>query len=657
MTSRKSVRILLVGDHGVGKTSLVSTLLKEQFVETVEEVMPEVIIPPHITLVMTHIIDTSSRPEKREILENEIKKANVICCVYAVNKPETFENVTKFWLPFIRRLGVNVPIVLVGNKIDCRERGSRSLEDDVTPIMAEWKEIESCVECSAKNCTNISEVFNFAQKAVLLPTAPLYDGRTHDLKPKCQLALKRIFVLTDQDQDGLLNDDELNQFQVECFNSPLQSVEIQGIKKTISDQEPEGVKNNGITEKGFLFLHKSFIQRGRLETTWQVLRQFGYGNSLELLDEFLSPKMLVSSSQSVELSLLGYKFFTEIFEKFDKDKDRALSEEEMNNLFQTAPGKPWDGEDVALTTVTNKIGHVTLKGFLAQWAMLTLLDYKTTLKYLAYLGFKGDTTAALVVTPKRKDDRKAKKVSRTVLNCFVIGKKGSGKTSILRKHIGGGFREKLPTTTNSYSVVNTVEINGTENYLVMQEFGEGKADQVLDKKMPSADVICFVYDSSDMKSFAYVATLATKYRQEISSIPCCFVANKSDLDLVEQKYDVQPEEFCKQLGIVAPISYSSKQTQYIADLHSLIATFALNPEKSMPDSQNKSSGPPRYLIVGGIVVGLVLGGLALYYGLRSSSSPPASPAAPSSSLNSTINASYASNSKTYTTVVPISKTK
>ena len=65
---------------------------------------------------------------------------------------------------------------------------------------------------------NVSEVFYFAQKAVLHPTAPLYDSREHVLKPQCVEALKRIFKLCDTDKDNILNDDELNEFQVKKSN-------------------------------------------------------------------------------------------------------------------------------------------------------------------------------------------------------------------------------------------------------------------------------------------------------------------------------------------------------------------------------------------------------------------------------------------------------
>ena len=37
---------------------------------------------------------------------------------------------------------------------------------------------------------------------------------------------------------------------------------------------------------GFLFLHKLFMERGRHETTWTVLRKFGYGDDLDLREDY-----------------------------------------------------------------------------------------------------------------------------------------------------------------------------------------------------------------------------------------------------------------------------------------------------------------------------------------------------------------------------------
>lgn len=143
-------------------------------------------------------------------------------------------------------------------------------------------------------------------------------------------------------QDGILNDAELNAFQVLCFNAPLQADELVGVKQVVAERieqvgcraagrepyrvdgvwawdagthrwlragvwhaaeqhdrgmarrragwpagahqrrrparPPQGIVNGGLSLPGFLFLHALFIERGRLETTWAVLRRCGGGS-------------------------------------------------------------------------------------------------------------------------------------------------------------------------------------------------------------------------------------------------------------------------------------------------------------------------------------------------------------------------------------------
>jgi len=127
------------------------------------------------------------------------------------------------------------------------------------------------------------------------------------LKPACIKALKRIFKLCDTNKDGILDPAELNEFQVsytyaplpkrlstrcqrKCFDAPLQLQELEGIREMVNEHAPGGVRDGGLTEAGFLYLHTIFIQRGRLETTWTVLRRFGYAEDLRLTEAFLSPK-------------------------------------------------------------------------------------------------------------------------------------------------------------------------------------------------------------------------------------------------------------------------------------------------------------------------------------------------------------------------------
>lgn len=68
--------------------------------------------------------------------------------------------------------------------------------------MMQFKEVEVCLECSAKKMQFVEDVFYYAIKAVVHPTAPLFNTMTNQLRPACTKALKRIFVLCDKDRSS-----------------------------------------------------------------------------------------------------------------------------------------------------------------------------------------------------------------------------------------------------------------------------------------------------------------------------------------------------------------------------------------------------------------------------------------------------------------------
>lgn len=70
----------------------------------------------------------------------------------------------------------------------------------------------------------------------------------------------------------------------------------------VQDKLPQGVNELGLTLTGFLFLHALFIERGRIETTWTVLRKFGYSNELRLRDDYLPMPLKKAPDQVTLLS-------------------------------------------------------------------------------------------------------------------------------------------------------------------------------------------------------------------------------------------------------------------------------------------------------------------------------------------------------------------
>ena len=115
------------------------------------------------------------------------------------------------------------PIILVGNKSDL-VNPQFLVASHIEPIMNELPNIETFVTCSAKDLSNVSEVFHYAQKAVLHPSSPFFNYEINELTITAVRALHRIFRLCDLDNDGYLSDNEINYLQVKAFGASMDYV-------------------------------------------------------------------------------------------------------------------------------------------------------------------------------------------------------------------------------------------------------------------------------------------------------------------------------------------------------------------------------------------------------------------------------------------------
>ncbi|KAI3499798.1 hypothetical protein L1887_35608 [Cichorium endivia] len=435
--SSTTVRIVVAGDHGTGKSSLIVTAAAEAFPANVPPVLPPTRLPEDMfpDRVPVNVVDTSASMENRAKLADDLKSADAVILTYACDEPSTLDRLSTFWLPELRILEVRVPVIVVGCKLDLRdEQQAVSLEQVMSPIMQQFREIETCIECSAFKHIQLPEVFYYAQKAVLHPTAPLFDQEAQTLKPLCIRALKRIFIHCDNDRDGALSDVELNDFQVKCFNAPLQPSEIVGVKKVVQEKLSEGVNENGLTLTGFLFLHALFIEKGRLEITWTVLRKFGYNNDIRLCDDQVLPPITRTP-----------------------DQDGALDVHELEDLFSTAPENPWNEAPFANAAEMNAFGGLSLDGFLSLWALMIFLDPIHGVKNLIYIGYADDPSSAIRITRKRCVDHNKKHSERNVFQCFVFGPKEAGKTSLLNSFVRRSFVDDYTPTIEERYAVNVVD--------------------------------------------------------------------------------------------------------------------------------------------------------------------------------------------------------
>uniref|UniRef100_A0A673BXQ2 Mitochondrial Rho GTPase n=1 Tax=Sphaeramia orbicularis TaxID=375764 RepID=A0A673BXQ2_9TELE len=573
----------------VGKTSLIMSLVGEEFPEEVPPRAEEITIPADVTpeKVPTHIVDYSGNIGILKVLSFLLPlQANVVCVVYDVTNEDTIDKrPVLFNILFMRSLlylcYYRVPIILVGNKSDLRCGSSM---ETILPIMNQFSEIETCVECSAKNLKNISELFYYAQKAVLHPTAPLYDPEDKQLKPLCVRALSRVFYISDQDNDRILSDAELNIIS----NNQNIFFPLEDVKTVVWKNTSDGVQDNGLTLNGFLFLNTLFIQRGRHETTWTILRKFGYDDNLELVDDYLYPELRVPVGCSTELNHLGHQFLQRLFDKYDEDKDSALSPAELKNLFCVCPYMPW-GAEVFMTVPTTAEGYISNHGYLCQWTLSAYLDIHRCLEHLGYLGYpilteQESQTAAVTVTREKEVDLEKCQTQRSVFLCKVIGPRGTGKTAFLRDFVGRNLVVWHHLSAFSPYAINTVHVSNQEKYLILNEVDVEA--EFLKASDASCDVACLMYDTSDPHSFNYCASIYKQHYME-SNIPCVVVASKVDLPEVKQLHGMTPAEFCYKHRLPPPLPFSSLESNS-KNIYKRLAWAAVYPHLNGSDMSNTS---------------------------------------------------------------------
>ncbi|KAJ8543171.1 hypothetical protein K7X08_005694 [Anisodus acutangulus] len=606
---RTNVRVVVIGDRATGKSSLITAVATANFPEEVLPVLPPIRLPADLypDNVPVTITDTSSSLGSRGKVAEELKRADAVVLTYACDQPATLNRLTTFWLYEFGRLEIRVPVIVVGCKLDQRdEEHHMNLDQVMAPIKQQFREIETCIECSAANLVQVPEVFYYAQKAVLHPIAPLFDHETQALKPRCVRALKRIFILCDHDMDDALSDEELNEFQIKCFNAPLQPAEIVGVKRVVQEKLPQGVNDLGLR----------LIRKGRFETTWTVLRKFGYNDEIKLKDDSLTIPFKKAPDQSLELTSEAVEFLKGVFSIFDTDKDGVLRNSELDALFST--------DAVERTT----LGGLSLSAFLSEWALMTLLEPAQSLANLIFIGYNCGAASALRLTRRSSVDIKKQQTDRNVYQGFVFGPKGSGKSALLKSLLGRfpfflPFSENYAATTDEHYAVNVVDRLGrTKKTLVLREIPEDEVKMLLSNKesLASCDVAVVVYDSSDEYSLKRASELLMTVvrRGEVSGfmVPCLFVAAKDDLDSYPMAIK-DSAKICQNFGIDAPIHISVKER----DLNSVfnrIITAAEHPHLSVPETEVGRSQKRyrhlvnRFLMLTSVVAAVAVAGLAAY---------------------------------------------
>ncbi|CAG9312303.1 RAB13_1 [Blepharisma stoltei] len=156
------MKILTIGDSGVGKTCLImrytENSFSNKFLNTIGVECKSKTIVQGNKKVRMQLWDTAGQERFRTITNNYYRGAHAIAIVYDVTDRKSFEMVSS-WLAEIRKSrGSEAYIFILANKVDMTEKRVISEQEG-----AEWAKNRDlyCFEVSAKENLGVEEAFSF----------------------------------------------------------------------------------------------------------------------------------------------------------------------------------------------------------------------------------------------------------------------------------------------------------------------------------------------------------------------------------------------------------------------------------------------------------------------------------------------------------------
>jgi small GTP-binding protein len=161
------IKIVVVGDSGVGKTNLIKRFISNEFSENIKatigvEFMSKTYrINKHLFKI--EIWDTAGQERYKSITAVYYKGAKGALVVYDTTDQTTFDNIDKWMQEIKDKTSKDIKLMIIGNKIDLKEE--REVKNEEALKKAQSFGIP-LMETSALDTTNVKEAFNDLLKEI-----------------------------------------------------------------------------------------------------------------------------------------------------------------------------------------------------------------------------------------------------------------------------------------------------------------------------------------------------------------------------------------------------------------------------------------------------------------------------------------------------------
>ena len=163
------IKIILIGDEGVGKTRIISRYKYGPFIEDMETFSGNSYCRKEIQIgdktLQLDIWDTLSQEKYHSISKSFYRDAKIVCLVYDITNKKSFVNLKEKWLKDVQNYGEkNTILAVVGNKLDLYEK-EQVIEEEAREFAKEKNAIFKLT--SAQSGAGINNLFESLIKKYL----------------------------------------------------------------------------------------------------------------------------------------------------------------------------------------------------------------------------------------------------------------------------------------------------------------------------------------------------------------------------------------------------------------------------------------------------------------------------------------------------------
>lgn len=156
-------KIVLAGDEGVGKTSLINRFVTGYFTGDYKATIGVKIYIKQLIVdnyeVLLQIWDVAGQTSFRKFRQRFFNGTQGAFLVFDLTLPKTLDNLRASWIEDIQDVAGEIPLILIGNKVDLRESVAVSYHD-VKDFLKHHSNIGDHFSTSALTGENVEKAFH-----------------------------------------------------------------------------------------------------------------------------------------------------------------------------------------------------------------------------------------------------------------------------------------------------------------------------------------------------------------------------------------------------------------------------------------------------------------------------------------------------------------